>query len=91
VFKARTEPPHGTRAWTRGMIIQSTSGKNVELIIKNWEKVKIVGRSRTRSAGHPFWRHVRMINRLEIALDDPFMTNDASALAKVKEFVECWD
>lgn len=91
VLKARTEPPPGTRAWTRGMIIQSTSGKNVELIIKNWEKVKIIGRSRSRSAGHPFGRHVRMINRLEIALDDPFMANDASAMEKVREFVQCWD
>jgi proteasome accessory factor A len=91
IRKAQIEPPKDTRAWTRGRIVQCAEGKNVEVIIKNWERINIVARPKGPSSTHPFNRHRRMVNRLEIKLDDPFMTNDASVLEKVRDFVEMWD
>ena len=91
IRKAQIEPPKDTRAWTRGRIVQCAEGKNVEVIIKNWERINIVARPKGPSSTHPFDRHRRMVNRLEIKLDDPFMTNDASVLEKVRDFVEMWD
>jgi hypothetical protein len=91
IRKAQIEPPKDTRAWTRGRIVQCAEGKNVEVIIKNWERINIVARPKGPSSAHPFDRHRRMVNRLEIKLDDPFMTNEAPVLEKVRDFVEMWD
>jgi len=91
ILRAQVEPPDNTRARTRGMIIQSASGRNVDVIIKNWEKVHIVARPQGPRSIHPFSRRRRMVNRLEIRLDDPLMAEDASVLEDVRNFVECWD
>lgn len=90
IRKAQIEPPQDTRAWTRGMIIQSTAGKNVEVIIKGWERINVFARPEGRSSAHPFDRHRRMVNRLEIKLEDPLAANDHSALEKMRDFVEMW-
>jgi Pup-ligase protein len=90
IRRGQIDPPKGTRAWTRGEIIQCAAGKNVEIIVKNWERINIMARPKGRSASHPFDRHRRMVNRLEIKLEDPFMANDASALEKVRDFVKLW-
>ncbi len=90
IRKAQIEPPHDTRAWTRGMIIQCTAGTNLEVIIKNWEKINVFARPEGRSSAHPFDRHRRMVNRLEIKMEDPLTANDDFALEKMRDFVEMW-
>ncbi len=91
ILKAQVEPPADTRAWTRGMVIQCAAGRNVDVIIKNWEKINLFARPAYRSSLHPFDRHRRMVNRLEVKLDDPMTVGDASVMEQVKNFVETWD
>jgi len=91
IHKALAEPPKDTRAWTRGMTIQSAYGKNVDVIIKNWETMNIVARPADRSSNHPFDRHRRMVNRLEIKLEDPLVADQAAILEKIRDFMEMWD
>lgn len=91
IRKAQRDPPPDTRAWTRGMVIQSASGKNVEVIVKNWERMSIVARPKGNSHSHPFGRHRRMVNRLEIEMEDPLTPGDASVLQKVRDFTEIRD
>jgi hypothetical protein len=49
-------------------------------------QVNIVARPKGSSCTHPFDRHRRMVDRLEIKLEAPFMTNDSSVLEKVGDF-----
>ena len=90
IRRAQSEPPKDTRAWTRGAIIQHAWGKNVETIVKNWETVQIIAKPRDRTSPHPFDRHRRMVNRLEIRLEDPLKADDTAALEKVTKFTETW-
>jgi hypothetical protein len=91
ILKAQAEPPADTRAWTRGMVIQSASGRNVDVVIKNWDKINIFAAPENRSILHPFDRHRRTVNHLELRLDDPLTVSDASVMERVKNFVEMWD
>jgi proteasome accessory factor A len=91
ICRAEAEPPADTRACTRGMIIQYTAGRNVEVIIKNWEKINIFARPTNQMPSHPFNRHRRMVNRLEVKLDEPLAASDAAVMKQVKDFVEAWD
>ena len=91
IREAQVDPPSNTRARLRGTIIQFAAGKNVEVLVDNWEKVNIVAKSRKRSVIHPFDRYRRMVNRLEIKLENPLVSQDAAAIAQVREFVENWD
>jgi proteasome accessory factor A len=91
IRRAQIEPPQGTRAWIRGTIIQHAWGKNVEIIVKSWENVLVIAKPESRSAAHPFDRHRRMVNRLEIKLEDPLMAEDASELEKVMKFADGWN
>ncbi|MBM3300234.1 MAG: proteasome accessory factor PafA2 family protein, partial [Deltaproteobacteria bacterium] len=90
IRKAQTDPPSNTRAWTRGMIIQCATGKGVEVLVDNWEKVTIIAKPQGRSVVHPFDRQRRMINRLKIQLENPLMSQDASVLQQVESFVQTW-
>ncbi len=91
VRTARTEPPANTRAGTRGMIIQRVAGKNVEVLIDNWENLSVVAGTQGRTATHPFDRHRRMIKRLTIKLEDPLMPQDASVIQEVETFAQSWN
>jgi proteasome accessory factor A len=91
ILKAQVEPPSDTRAWTRGMIIRYAAGRNVEVVIKNWEKVNILARQTNHLSSHPFDRHRRMVNRLEVKLEDPLAVSDTSVMDQVKDFVAAWD
>ncbi len=91
IRRAQTEPPGDTRAWTRGTIIQHAWGKNVDTIVKNWEAVQIIAKPQGRASSHPFDRHRRMVNRLEIKLEDPLRAADTAALEKVMKFAEAWN
>jgi proteasome accessory factor A len=89
ICRAHIDPPRGTRAWTRGMIIRNTMDKNVEVHVKDWERIYIKAR---RSPGriHSFDRHRRMANALGIKLEDPLEAENPSVLKEVKQFVEQW-
>lgn len=91
IRKAQVEPPRNTRAWMRGSIIQHVWGKNVEAIVKNWECIHIVARPKGRLSAHPFDRHRRMVNRLEIKMEDPLLAEDGCQLDKVREFTGFWN
>ncbi len=91
IRKAQTKPPQDTRAWTRGTIIQHAWGRNVETIVKNWEAVQIIAKPQGCESSHPFGRHRRMVNRLEIKLEDPLRAEDTAALEKVMKFAEAWN
>ncbi len=91
VCAACTQPPANTRAGTRGTIIQRATDKNVEVLIKNWEDIKVVAGSQGRGASHPFNRHRRMVKQLKITLEDPLMPQDASVIQQVDTFAESWN
>lgn len=90
VCRAQIDPPTGTRAWTRGMIIRNTMNKNVEVHIEDWEKIDIRARGKHTRCKHPFDRHRQMVNALGIKLEDPFQAENLSVLKKVERFVESW-
>lgn len=90
IDKARYHPPSDTRASIRGMIVQHSQGKNVEVTIDNWEEVKIVANPMNPGSEHPFKRLQRMSNRLDIKLLDPFAVKDGSVTGQVEAFIENW-
>lgn len=87
---ALTEPPEDTRAWMRGKIIREASGRNVDVIVENWESIKIVARGQGPGA-HPFERQKRLVNSLKADLKDPFEARDSALLASVARFIEQCD
>ncbi len=90
IDRARYEPPADTRARIRGMIIQSSEGRNVEVVVENWEIVKIAASPARIGAEHPFRRLRRMSNRLDVKLLDPFVAQDASLTGEVNAFLANW-
>ena len=93
IKRAMTEPPDGTRAWIRGMVIQTAMGRNVEVCCKNWEHVRVTANPKTifGASAHPFAKVRKMANRLDIRLEDPLMRCEASILEDVKAFADMWD
>jgi proteasome accessory factor A len=90
VEKAISTPPSGTRAAVRGHVIRETTGRNVEVVVENWEKIAIRARTRDKGPVHPFVRNKRLINALEISMKDPFLVEDAEAIEKLGQFLETW-
>jgi proteasome accessory factor A len=90
IGRAQYQPPPDTRARIRGMIIQSSEGKNVEVVVENWEVVKIAANPDKNRSEHPFRRLYRMSNRLDVRLLDPFVAQDASLTGEVEAFLANW-
>ncbi|MDQ7781720.1 MAG: proteasome accessory factor PafA2 family protein [Desulfomonilaceae bacterium] len=90
IERALHEPPGDTRARIRGMIIQSSAGKNVEVVVENWEMVRIAANADKNGFEHPFRRLHRMSNRLDVRLLDPFLARDESLTAEVDGFLAAW-
>jgi len=91
VCLALTDPPPDTRAWMRGKIIREASRKNVDVIVENWESIKIVAKGDDSGRHHPFERQKRLINGLKADLTDPFERCNTALLAKVSRFIERCD
>lgn len=93
IERAMSQPPDGTRAWIRGMVIQIAMGRNVEVSCENWERVRVTANPKTSfgASAHPFAKVRKIANRLDIKLDDPFMTYETSILDNVKAFADMWD
>jgi len=90
ISRAQYEPPPDTRARIRGTIIQNSEGKNVEVVVENWEVVKIAANPDKNRSEHPFRRLYRMSNRLDVRLLDPFVAQDASLTGEVEAFLANW-
>jgi proteasome accessory factor A len=88
VLRAQSEPPRDTRAWLRGQIIRCARGKEVELHIKDWEKINLTTDWQARKSDHFFDRTRRLANRLKIKLEDPFQSEAPEILASVQAFLE---
>ncbi len=92
VRSAMTEPPCDTRAWLRGTIIREATGRNVEVSIENWDRIRVLAAPATgMKSCHPFRRIQRVANRLDINLEDPFITDKTSIMAEAQGFMESWD
>ena len=86
IVRAESDPPGDTRACMRGLIIQESMNKEVEVIVKNWESIKILA-GRAPHSQNAFDRHKRMINCLQIKLNDPFESRNPALMTKVREFI----
>jgi hypothetical protein len=91
VCRAQVDPPRETRAWTRGKLIQSMSGKNVEIRVESWDKVRLSA-PRMGSNGTPsFTRRRRSANSLVLTWRDPFQSEDPTSSREVGDFLEALD
>lgn len=84
---ARINPPRDTRARIRGLIVQHTFGKKVDVHIKDWEHIRIRACREESGAQHSFNRFKNEFNRMEIVLEDPFQAEDAKILSDLQAFM----
>lgn len=92
VEAAMMEPPRDTRAWLRGTIIRNSMNRNVEISIETWDRIRILAApAKGLKSTHPFKRFQLVANRLDINLEDPFMTDKKSVLEKAEGFMEIAD
>jgi proteasome accessory factor A len=90
IAKARCAPPGDTRAHLRGMVVQQTSGRNVAVEVKNWERIYVRALSNDPEARHCF-NHVKCaLNSMVIRLDDPFRADDPQTISELREFIAKW-
>ena len=87
IGNARIDPPQGTRARLRGMIVKTAFGKNVTVDVENWERIRVRARLDSREAKHCFHRFKRDVNRMDICLDDPFMAEHPKIMEDLKNFI----
>ena len=83
-------PPPGTRAVIRGKVIREAMGRNVEIVVENWEKIAVRAKNRNKGPVHPFVRNKRLMNALEISMKDPFLADDPESMEKLGCFLETW-
>lgn len=74
----------------RGRIIRDASGKNVEVIVENWESLRIIGK-RKEDGHHPFARQKRVVNGLKANFKDPFESCNGPLLSRVRRFIDACD
>lgn len=86
ICRAMHEPPRDTRAWLRGMIIQCLANANVDVDVRNWELIRIVAGTEDGTNLHPFKKLSRTLNRLDIKLEDPLLSDDASIVERLNAF-----
>jgi proteasome accessory factor A len=90
ILLALEEPPPNTRAAMRGRIIRDASGKNVEVIVENWESLRMIGK-RKEDGLHPFTRQKRVVNGLKANFKDPFESCNGPLLSRVRRFIDACD
>ena len=90
IKQARVTPPADTRAAIRGRIIQKAQNKNIQVIVENWEKIQLRAMKRRPGAEHAFARHTRIMNALNIVLDDPFQSRSEAMDNDLDRFIEIW-
>jgi proteasome accessory factor A len=87
---ARSDPPRDTRARLRGLVVQHTFDKNVDVQVENWERIRIRARNNAPGARHCFNRVKCERNSLGICLTDPFRAEDPQTLDDLRQFIEKW-
>jgi hypothetical protein len=87
---ARCKPPADTRARLRGLVVQRTFEKNLDVQVENWERIRIRARNNAPGARHCFNRVKCELNSLGICLEDPFRAEDPRTLDDLREFIEKW-
>lgn len=92
IGSAVKEPPGDTRAWIRGTIIRSAVGKDLEILVENWERVWISAYHRSDSdSRHPFSRQAGMAKRIDIKLEDPFLADRDSLPERLSSVLDLLD
>ena len=90
VCTAQTDPPLDTRGRMRAAIIRNAAHRNVEVIVKDWETIKLVPKGINPIHAHPFYRGSRLANGLKVDLKDPFESWDEAILERVSHFIDRW-
>jgi proteasome accessory factor A len=90
VVKALGEPPGDTRARLRGRVVQQTFGRNLDVEVENWERLRIRARQTGTGARHLFKPPKSALNSMEIRLEDPFRADDPQLMARLGEFITKW-
>ncbi|MDR3566393.1 MAG: proteasome accessory factor PafA2 family protein [Syntrophobacteraceae bacterium] len=90
ILLAMEAPPHNTRARLRGGIIGEAWGKDVEVLVENWESIRIIAKSKVDGM-HPFARQRRSVNGLKANLNDPFEGCNEALLKRVRRFLDKCD
>jgi proteasome accessory factor A len=90
ILLALEEPPQNTRASMRGRIIREAYEKNVEVIVENWESIRIIDK-RKEGVNHPFVRQKRAVNGVKAKLKDPFESFNGALLSRVRSFMDGCD
>ncbi len=83
---ALNDPPQDTRAAIRSKIIREASKANAEVIVKNWESIRIVAKETSAGPRHPFQRQKRLINSMRVDLTDPFESGNEELMAEIGRF-----
>jgi hypothetical protein len=87
---ARLHPPRDTRACLRGLVVQLSFAKKVDVEVENWERLRVRARGDEPGVRHCFNRVKHERNSLVIGLADPFQAQDPKTLADVHRFIETW-
>jgi hypothetical protein len=90
ITRARSVPPHDTRAHLRGMVVQNAFGKNVAVEIENWERIRVRALNTDSKARHCFNLVKCEVNSLGIGLEDPFQADNSQAMENFRGFLEKW-
>jgi Pup-ligase protein len=90
ITRARSVPPHDTRAHLRGMVVQHAFGKNVVVEIENWERIRVRARNADPQARHTRNWFKCEVNSLGIGLEDPFRADDAQTMESFHGFLQKW-
>lgn len=87
---ARSAPPQNTRARLRGLVVQKTFGKKVDVQVEDWERIRIRARMDDSGARHSFHRLRSEVNSMGIRLEDPFRAQDPQTMGQLKAFMDKW-
>ena len=87
---ARNKPPRNTRAHLRGLVVQHTYKKNVDVKVEDWERIRIRACMDDAGARHSFNRFKSEVNSLEVRLEDPFRAQDRQTMGKLQAFISKW-
>jgi proteasome accessory factor A len=87
---ARSMPPHNTRARLRGLVVQNTYNKQLDVKVENWERIRIRACMDASGARHGFNRFKSELNSLEVRLENPFQARDRQTMGRLQAFIDKW-
>jgi proteasome accessory factor A len=90
IAAAGFDPPRDTRARLRGLVVQQTFNKHVDVEVKDWERIRIRACMDDSGARHSFKRFKSEVNSLEVRLEDPFQAQDRQMMDELQAFIGKW-